>query len=124
MRYIKKFNESGKFSSILIELFLQSNLDKLQEKMSNLDIILSLQYKFSTEIGIFKDIILFNNDKKINMNYEQENPIAELDCLIIQIKDIEENTIIDVEKELQYKDQQTDVGEDPMKNTKSNTLLE
>ncbi len=32
-----------------------------------------------------------NNDKKINMNYEQENPIAELDCLIIQIKDIEIN---------------------------------
>jgi hypothetical protein len=25
------------------------------------------------------------------MNYEQENSIAELDCLIIQIKDIETN---------------------------------
>ena len=34
---------------------------------------------------------VINNDKKINMNYEQENPIAELDCLIIQIKDIETN---------------------------------
>jgi hypothetical protein len=32
---------------------------------------------------------VINNDKKNFVNYEQETPIAELDCLIIQIKDIE-----------------------------------